>query len=252
VDDGSNPSLEPIIKDYDDNRIIFIRHPENKGAGAAHNTGIKAAKYDWIAFICHDDEWLKNKLEINYEIVKKYGNEYKLLYSDIYFYKNNILINTNVDIKRGFVYDDIISLKLFFNTSTLVISKKVLEEIGYYDESGCLIDLDLYLRLAPKYAFWGINKKLIYYYFTDELSISGPNNINKIKGSNFVKLFTKHISQILKNKKYRKSWSYMLNSLAHLNSNYFYRLKMILYALLIYPSWRGNYIDFIKFLFKIK
>ncbi|MFW5674569.1 MAG: glycosyltransferase family 2 protein, partial [Rikenellaceae bacterium MAG02] len=64
VDDGSEPSLEPIVKEYTDERIIFIQHPENRGAGAAHNTGIKASKYDWIAFICHDDEWLPNKLEV--------------------------------------------------------------------------------------------------------------------------------------------------------------------------------------------
>ena len=60
IDDGSEPSLEPIIREYTDERIVFIRHPENRGAGAAHNSGIRAAKYDWIAFICHDDEWLPN------------------------------------------------------------------------------------------------------------------------------------------------------------------------------------------------
>ncbi|MFY9229581.1 MAG: glycosyltransferase, partial [Bacteroidales bacterium] len=28
VDDGSAPSLEPIVKEYTDERIIFIQHPE--------------------------------------------------------------------------------------------------------------------------------------------------------------------------------------------------------------------------------
>ena len=39
-----------------------------KRAGAAPHTGIKAAKYDWIALSGYDDEWLPNKL--------KYGTIY--------------------------------------------------------------------------------------------------------------------------------------------------------------------------------
>ena len=43
VDDGSTPSLETIVSEYKDERIVFIRHTQNRGAGAAHNTGIKEA-----------------------------------------------------------------------------------------------------------------------------------------------------------------------------------------------------------------
>lgn len=43
--------------------ITVIRHPQPLGAQAARNTGILAAKHEWIAFNDSDDTWLKNKLD---------------------------------------------------------------------------------------------------------------------------------------------------------------------------------------------
>jgi len=102
IDDGSEPSLEPIVKEYIDERIIFIQHPENKGAGAAHNTGIKAAKYDWIAFICHDDEWLPNKLEVCAPYIVDNYPEY------IFFFLNKIIHNINF----SFIYRYLLMINL--------------------------------------------------------------------------------------------------------------------------------------------
>jgi glycosyltransferase involved in cell wall biosynthesis len=39
-----------------------IRHPENRGEGAARNTGIRAAAQPWVAMLDSDDEWLPGHL----------------------------------------------------------------------------------------------------------------------------------------------------------------------------------------------
>ena len=106
IDDGSEPSLEPIIREYTDERIIFIQHPENRGAGAAHNTGIKAAKYDWIAFICHDDEWLPNKLEICVPYIENNYPQYMFFFHHIEVIddKQNIVAFKTANPKTGNYY----------------------------------------------------------------------------------------------------------------------------------------------------
>lgn len=63
VVDGSLDNTPEATRKMDDPRVRFIHHDENRGAPAARNTGIRAAKGAYIAFLDDDDEWLPNKLE---------------------------------------------------------------------------------------------------------------------------------------------------------------------------------------------
>ena len=64
VDDGSTDNCKEIIKKYFyDNRIKYIAHKENRGIPAARNTGIRAAKGEYIGFLDQDDIWLPEKLK---------------------------------------------------------------------------------------------------------------------------------------------------------------------------------------------
>ena len=63
VDDASTDDIPGIVKGFTDGRVKYIRHDENKGAAAARNTGIQAARGAYIAFLDSDDEWLPEKLE---------------------------------------------------------------------------------------------------------------------------------------------------------------------------------------------
>lgn len=75
VDDASTEDLKPIITGIDDPRIRYIRNEVNGGAGAARNTGIKAAKADIIAFHDSDDLWLPGKLENQMKALEEAGPE---------------------------------------------------------------------------------------------------------------------------------------------------------------------------------
>lgn len=59
VNDCSKDSLLSVLEQYaaKDNRIVVINHAENKNAGGARNSGIKAASGDYICFVDNDD-WL--------------------------------------------------------------------------------------------------------------------------------------------------------------------------------------------------
>src|SRR5215510_16423618 len=63
VDDASTDnSLDQVCRS-DDRRIKIIAHRVNRGAAAARNTGIRAARGNYIAFLDSDDLWAPNKLE---------------------------------------------------------------------------------------------------------------------------------------------------------------------------------------------
>lgn len=55
IDDCSTDCTSEIVQEYKDNRIKLIKHSENKAAGGARNTGLDAAKGEYIVFLDADD-----------------------------------------------------------------------------------------------------------------------------------------------------------------------------------------------------
>lgn len=59
VNDKSKDSSIDVVKEYQqkDNRVILIDHEENKNAGGARNSGIRAATGTYVCFVDNDD-WI--------------------------------------------------------------------------------------------------------------------------------------------------------------------------------------------------
>lgn len=58
--------------------VIILHHEENSGAPAARNTGIKASKFEFVAFLDADDCWVEDKLERQINAI----GDFDLLYSN--------------------------------------------------------------------------------------------------------------------------------------------------------------------------
>jgi glycosyltransferase involved in cell wall biosynthesis len=62
VDDGSTDGTLAVARSIEDPRVAVISQP-NGGAAAARNTGIAAARGEWVALLDADDIWLPEKLD---------------------------------------------------------------------------------------------------------------------------------------------------------------------------------------------
>lgn len=61
VDDGSTDQTRAVVERTADPRVRYLYRP-NGGPGAARNTGVAAARGQFVAFQDSDDEWLPEKL----------------------------------------------------------------------------------------------------------------------------------------------------------------------------------------------
>ncbi|QDS88344.1 GalNAc(5)-diNAcBac-PP-undecaprenol beta-1,3-glucosyltransferase [Rosistilla ulvae] len=65
VDDGSTDQSMALLESFaaEDARIQVLRNCRGKGVSGARNTGIDAARGDYVAFLDSDDEWMPSHLE---------------------------------------------------------------------------------------------------------------------------------------------------------------------------------------------
>lgn len=148
--------------------IKLINQP-NSGASTARNNGVKAAKYDYIAFLDADDWWESNFLEEMKSLVEK-CNVAALFGSNYYYVKNgqNRLEDKGLPISFSSGYIDYISLYASefvvpINCSFVVVRKNAfLAEGGFKASLKFGEDFDLWIRLATKYKVAYLNKPLAY------------------------------------------------------------------------------------------
>ena len=69
VDDGSTDGTADILKPFD-SRIRYL-YQANKGLSAARNTGIRAARGEWVAFLDADDLWHPSKTETQLKAISR-------------------------------------------------------------------------------------------------------------------------------------------------------------------------------------
>lgn len=71
VDDGSTDETCRIVESYRARGVRLVRHAQRRGASAARNTGIAAARGEYVAFLDADDEWLPDKLSRQLAVIRR-------------------------------------------------------------------------------------------------------------------------------------------------------------------------------------
>jgi glycosyltransferase involved in cell wall biosynthesis len=70
VDDASTDATEEVVRGIADPRLRYLRRPANGGVSAAQNSGLAAARGEFVSFLHSDDEYLPVKLEAQVPLLR--------------------------------------------------------------------------------------------------------------------------------------------------------------------------------------
>ncbi|MDC0932439.1 glycosyltransferase family A protein [Arcobacteraceae bacterium] len=161
IDDGSTDNTKEIVNNFQNNTIKYI-YQENKGVSNARNHGIKIASYEWLSFLDSDDIWEEEKIEKQIKFHKQNPHIFLSHTDELWMFNNKIIKQKKHQLKpSGFCFEENIPNTLI-GASTLIVHKKVFEDVGYFDEDliACE-DYDLWLRILRKYELGLVDEKLI-------------------------------------------------------------------------------------------
>ncbi|NMG01812.1 glycosyltransferase family 2 protein [Azoarcus taiwanensis] len=155
VDDGSSDGTAEFVKQsFPDVRLF--RKP-NGGAASARNHGMREARGTFIAFLDADDVWLPGKLLAQLDYMRDH-DQVRLVCGGFSFWHpdesgafpepatlHEAVSHAVVDAEQsGWNYHKLL-LSNFVWTSTVVIHRSLIDEVGFFDES---------LRLGQDYDYW--------------------------------------------------------------------------------------------------
>ena len=172
IDNGStDQTLSFIKKNFTRIRVITEK---KRGVSFARNLGIKNCKYNWIAFLDSDDEWITDKIEKQIVFLKKSNFEYQFIHTNEIWIKNGILKNQKKKhLKRGgHIFEDCLDI-CKISPSSVLIKKELFDRYGLFDNKFKVCeDYELWLRITSKIKIGYLDKPLIKKYGGHEGQLS--------------------------------------------------------------------------------
>jgi glycosyltransferase involved in cell wall biosynthesis len=180
VNDGSpdTEEFEQAIQPYSA-RIVYLKQ-ENRGASAARNTGVGAARGELIAFLDADDLWSPNYLEEQIKFIREYGCDLACADAMIFgvsadagrSYMDSLMESAPPQGRVTFL--ELVNAERSLITSGVVVRRELVLEVGLFDEAlRNAQDFDLWLRLARHGARLAYQRKVLLSYRSRANSLSG-------------------------------------------------------------------------------
>jgi len=162
VNDGSKDNCVEIVENFitaHQNTKITLISQDNGGVSKARNTGLKNARGNFVAFLDSDDAWFRNKLSDQIKILEN-NSSVDLLgaaFEGFYFAKKREAELFKVEFKN-------LIFKNYFQPSTVIVRKSVIDKIGLFDESQKYAEEgNFFFRVSQEFNCFFYNKKLIIY-----------------------------------------------------------------------------------------
>jgi len=180
INDGSpdTEEFERAIKPYR-KRVCYLKQ-ENRGASAARNAGLRAARGELVAFLDADDLWLPNYLAEQLKFIREYGCDLACADALIFgvsadagqSYMDSLMESAPPEGLVTFL--ELVNAERSLITSGVVVRRDLVLEVGLFDEAlRNAQDFDLWLRLARHGARLAYQRKVLLSYRSRPNSLSG-------------------------------------------------------------------------------
>jgi glycosyltransferase involved in cell wall biosynthesis len=172
-----------------------------RGAGAARNAGLKAARGEYIAFQDSDNIWLPEKLEKQMDLLLSASQDVGMIYTGYNKICNDVYIGyypqKNIKNKSGFLLNELL-VENFIGCQTVVTKKECFNRVGYFDELlPTTEDWELFIRTSMQYKILCIDQPLVLSYIqSDSISIDLKKMVIAFK-----LILERHFDLFSKNKK---------------------------------------------------
>ncbi len=222
VDDGSTDNTKEVVEGYarQDKRVTYISQENSGGPARPKNTGIKASKGEYIAILDDDDEWMEDKLLVQFRHFKQSKNpKLRMVGCDMVIVdtetkpvhsaspsetggeENNYRVLRYANHLRQLLLRDYMG-----PGSCMLYPKAVFGEVGFFDERlkrGQ--DRDMRIRIAERFDIEFVDDYLVRYYVGHPGISANADERALEEGWDY--LFKKYKNYYIKDK---KLWSELL------------------------------------------
>ena len=167
-DNPNRRDVESIIKSYADDRIVLAYNTQNIGLAMSMNRAATMAKSDVFARMDADDIAYPTRLDEEYQVLTKEN-------TDLVFTNFTYIDNHSNDLKENHhsfpskLNGKITSKEIAIHPSlihhpTVMMRRKIFEQVGGYRDFPCAQDVDLWMRMQEAGAhFFLLDKPLMKY-----------------------------------------------------------------------------------------
>jgi glycosyltransferase involved in cell wall biosynthesis len=132
VDDGSNDETAALARAFAHQALRIIQHDRNRGAAAARNSGLRAARGAYIALLDSDDEWAPSKLATQLAQLRQGAPDTPATCTAYTIWEGRM--------RRDYFPRPVTAQTLLMGCdlspgSTLMMKRAVVDEVGLFDET---------------------------------------------------------------------------------------------------------------------
>ena len=218
ADDCSTENIRDLVESFHDPRLIYLRREQNGGAPAARNTGVQAARGQFIAFQDSDDEWLEGKLEAQVGLLRNAPADVGLVTCGLMRRdsQHSVHFPAPSSVSRSREYAQRVRMNASFFTQTWLVRREALRAVGPFDEQLRMWDdWDMLLRLTALYGFRGLPQTLVLSHLT--VGSVGRNLPQRIRS--IARMIEKREGDPLESRKFLGRLHYLLGRFQCLNGD---------------------------------